>query len=161
VSRRSKTTHIVVHCSATKPQLDIGRDRIREWHLAKGWADIGYALVIRRNGLLEFGRHFDDIGAHVAGYNGSTVGICLVGGLYATGTEAEDDFDGLYTVEQKHALRDTLTFLMAAYPDAVLCGHRDLSPDGDGDGKIEKHEWLKSCPGFDVKHWCKLAGLGG
>jgi hypothetical protein len=77
------------------------------------------------------------------------------------GAEAEDDFDGLYTIEQKHALRDSLVFLMAAYPDAVLCGHRDLSPDGDGDGKIEKHEWLKSCPGFDVKHWCKLAGLGG
>lgn len=159
MTRRSHTEFIVLHCSATKPQLNIGRDVIREWHLAKGWADIGYHAVVKRNGLIEFGRPFDDIGAHVAGYNGTTVGVCLVGGLYADGSEAEDDFDGLYTVEQKHALRELLVVLKAAYPDAQIVGHRDLSPDKDGDGKIEKHEWLKSCPGFAAREWAKRAGL--
>ena len=159
MTRRSHTEFIVLHCSATKPHLNIGRDVIREWHLAKGWADIGYHAVVKRNGLIEFGRPFDDIGAHVAGYNGTTVGVCLVGGLYADGSEAEDDFDGLYTVEQKHALRELLVVLKAAYPDAQIVGHRDLSPDKDGDGKIEKHEWLKSCPGFAAREWAKRAGL--
>lgn len=159
MTRRSTTSFVVIHCSATRPQLNIGRDVIREWHLAKGWADIGYHAVVKRNGLIEFGRPFDDIGAHVAGYNGTTLGVCLVGGLYADGREAEDDFDGLYTVEQKHALRELLVVLKAAYPDAQIVGHRDLSPDKDGDGKIEKHEWLKSCPGFAAREWAKRAGL--
>lgn len=159
MTRRTETNAIVVHCSATRPTLDVGRREIREWHLAKGWADIGYHAVIRRNGRVEFGRHFDEIGAHVAGHNGTTVGVCLVGGLYADGSEAEDDFDGLYTVEQKHALRELLVVLKAAYPDAQIVGHRDLSPDKDGDGKIEKHEWLKSCPGFAAREWAKRAGL--
>lgn len=157
--RRTKTTHIVIHCSATRPQANVGRDIIREWHLAKGWADIGYALVIRRNGLLEFGRHFDDIGAHVAGWNGSTVGLVLVGGLYGDGSEANDDFEGLYTVEQGNALRNALHFLTAAYPDALIVGHRDLSPDLNHDGKITRNEWLKTCPGFDVRGWCKRNGF--
>lgn len=156
---RPKTTHIVVHCSATKPTLDIGRQQIREWHLAKGWADIGYSLVVRRNGLLEMGRHPDDIGAHVAGFNSTTVGICLVGGLYVNGKEAEDDFDGLFTKEQASALKNALLFYKALYPSAEILGHRDLSPDKDNDGKVERHEWLKTCPGFDVRAWCQRNGL--
>ena len=31
-----------------------------------------------------------------------------------------------------------------------IMGHRDLSPDKDGDGVVEPHEWLKACPSFDV-----------
>ena len=29
-------------------------------------------------------------------------------------------------------------------------GHRDLSPDTDGDGHVEPEEWLKFCPCFDA-----------
>lgn len=157
--QRSETKYIVVHASATKPTLDIGRRQIREWHIAKGWSDIGYSLVVRRNGLLEAGRHVDDVGAHVAGFNSSSVGLCLVGGLYPNGTEADDDFDGLYTKEQASALKNVLLFYRGLYPSAEILGHRDLSPDKDMDGKIEKHEWLKTCPGFDVRAWCKRNGV--
>lgn len=159
MTRRTETMAIVVHCSATRPALDIGRHEIREWHLAKGWADIGYAAVIRRNGLVEFGRHFDDIGAHVAGHNSTTVGVCLVGGLYPSGLEAEDDFDGLFTEAQARALVHMLVALRDAYPIAKIVGHRDLSPDKNMNGKIEKAEWMKSCPGFDVVKWCAKYGI--
>lgn len=159
VTRRSNTEFIVVHCSATKPQQDIGVDTIREWHLAKGWSDVGYSAVIKRNGLVQMGRHPDDVGAHVAGYNTRSVGVCLIGGLYVNGAEADDDFAGLYTQEQGHALLETLEFYRMLYPSAKILGHRDLSPDKDMDGKIEKHEWLKSCPGFDVLSWCRGKGF--
>ena len=159
MTRRSETQLIILHCSATRPQLDIGRREIREWHLSRGFSDIGYAAVIRRNGLLQFGRHFDDIGAQVAGFNSISVGICLVGGLYEDGKEAEDDFPGLFTPAQDHALVDLLQVLLAAYPSAKILGHRDLSPDLNKDGKISKQEWLKSCPGFSVENWCKLKGF--
>jgi N-acetylmuramoyl-L-alanine amidase len=32
-----------------------------------------------------------------------------------------------------------------------VCGHRDLSPDLNGDGEIEPEEWIKACPCFEVK----------
>ena len=40
---------VVVHCSATKQSMDIGAEDIRGWHKSKGWDDIGYHYVIRRN----------------------------------------------------------------------------------------------------------------
>jgi len=159
MTRRSETRKILLHCAATRPQTDIGRREIREWHIARGFSDIGYSLVIRRNGLLEMGRHPDDIGAHVLGYNSTTVGICLVGGLYNDGSEAEDDFNGLFTPAQASALKNACYFYKALYPSAEFCGHRDLSPDKNMDGKIDKWEWLKSCPGFCVANWVKTIGL--
>ena len=34
-----------------------------------------------------------------------------------------------------------------------ICGHRDLSPDLNGDGTISPNEWIKDCPCFDVWSW--------
>jgi N-acetylmuramoyl-L-alanine amidase len=31
-----------------------------------------------------------------------------------------------------------------------VCGHRDLSPDLNGNGRIEPHEWMKECPCYSV-----------
>ena len=36
------------------------------------------------------------------------------------------------------------------YPGCKVCGHRDLSPDLNGNGEIEPEEWVKQCPCFDV-----------
>jgi hypothetical protein len=32
-----------------------------------------------------------------------------------------------------------------------VCGHRDLSPDKNGNGEIEPEEWMKACPCFDAE----------
>ena len=32
-----------------------------------------------------------------------------------------------------------------------ILGHRDTSPDKNGNGIVEKCEWMKECPCFDVK----------
>ena len=37
------------------------------------------------------------------------------------------------------------------FPGCRVCGHRDLSPDLNGDGEIEPEEWIKACPCFEVK----------
>jgi N-acetylmuramoyl-L-alanine amidase len=37
------------------------------------------------------------------------------------------------------------------YPDIKeVLGHRDTSPDLDGDGIVEPNEWIKMCPCFDA-----------
>ncbi len=145
---RRQTRYIVVHCSATKETMDIGADEINQWHLNRGWKGIGYHAVIRRNGKIEFGRPFDDAGAHVKGHNFQSVGVCLIGGIDEEG-DPEDNFSSA----QLKSLFDLLIVLEKAYPDAEVLGHRDLSPDVDGDGVVERHEWVKDCPCFDVKDW--------
>ena len=40
---RSKTDSLVIHCSATPESMDIGVEKIREWHVdERGWEDVGY-----------------------------------------------------------------------------------------------------------------------
>jgi len=147
MARRSETNYIVVHCTATKPSQDIGVAEIDEWHRARGWSGgCGYHAVIRLDGSLEFGRHFDDVGAHVKGHNRESVGIALVGGLDVVGHPADTFNDA-----QLYTLSMVVEMLLEAYPDAKVLGHRDLSPDADGDGVVEQSEWLKDCPCFDVR----------
>lgn len=51
---------------------------------------------------------------------------------------------------QKHSLRVLVRALLVDYPGCKVCGHRDLSPDLNGNGEIEPEEWVKQCPCFDV-----------
>lgn len=149
MNRRRQTKYLVVHCSATRPSSDIGADEIDDMHKRKKWDGIGYHAVIRRDGTIEFGRHFDAHGAHVLGQNYRSVGICMVGGISEANGESENNF----TDAQFLALHAILAMLTWSYPDAEVLGHRDLSPDLDGDGVVEPQEWLKDCPCFNVRKW--------
>lgn len=78
---RPKTKQIIVHCSdSPDSREDIGVKEIREWHMKeRGWQDIGYHFVVKRDGTVEVGRRENLVGAHTEGYNGKSLGICWVG----------------------------------------------------------------------------------
>jgi Tfp pilus assembly protein PilE len=139
--------NIVIHCSASgNGDARVTRDEITRWHKEKnGWRDIGYHYVIEADGRVAIGRHEDEIGAHVSGENGSSIGVCIVG-------------TDRFSQAQWESLRDVVSDLTTRYPQASVWGHRDFSPDKDGDGVIEEHEWFKTCPGFDVNTW-RLSGM--
>lgn len=145
---------LVVHCSASRAEQDIGAAEIKKWHLGQGWKDIGYHWVIRRSGVVEAGRPEATAGSHVQGKNATSLGVCMVGGANAKG-RGENNF----TPAQFSALAKKLKELRVRFPKAKICGHRDLSPDKDGDGIVEPAEWVKECPSFDVKAWCKTVSI--
>lgn len=141
---RTATEFIVIHCSATGPNQDIGAADIDRWHRAKGWNGIGYHFVIRRDGRVEAGRPEDAIGAHVEGFNEKSIGICMVGGVDANDiNKARDNF----TSHQNFTLRQLIGTLKAKYPTAKVQGHRDFPGV------------KKACPSFDVATFLKQAGL--
>lgn len=144
---------IVIHCSATREGQDVRAADIRKWHLERGFADIGYNYVIDLDGTVEVGRPLTRDGAHcnTAGlsgksYNKHSIGICYVGGLDAKGNPKDTR-----TPAQKIAMSKLVHKLMWEYPIIEVIGHRDASPDKNGDGKITSNEWIKSCPCFEVK----------
>jgi N-acetyl-anhydromuramyl-L-alanine amidase AmpD len=139
-------TDIVIHCTATRAWQDYSADDIRRMHKAQGWADIGYHYVVRLDGTIEPGRDVDKIGAHVSGNNTHSIGVVYVGGLDNQG-KAKDT----RTENQKNALLNLLLDLRRLYPNARISGHRDFSPDLNGNGTIEPYEWVKQCPCFDAK----------
>ena len=132
---RSSTEYLVVHCSATKPSMDIGLREIKRWHVDdNGWRDVGYHYIIRRNGEVELGRSNRDTGAHAAGYNHKSISLCMVGGM-AEDNSAENNF----TAQQWTALLDLLKQIKVDYPEANVIGHNEISE--------------KECPSFDVQKW--------
>lgn len=154
--KHSDVRYIVVHCSATKhsaAHVDAGV--IDGWHRARGWAGLGYHAVIPRDGRIQLGRQITAdavrIGAHVSGHNAHSVGVCLAGGLDEDGnaTEGAAHFDP----RQILALQSLLEHWRDLFRHAEVLGHRDLSPDKNGDGVISPGEWLKACPCFDVRAW--------
>lgn len=142
----NKVEFIVLHCSATPEGLDLNANDINRMHRNRGFSMIGYHKLIKLNGAVEDGRPLDKQGAHVRGYNHKSVGICYIGGLDSA-RKAKDTRTPMQTV----ALANEVAALKQKFPNAKVVGHRDLSPDLDGDGVVEKHEWMKMCPSFSVQ----------
>lgn len=111
--------YITLHAAATTASMDIGVAEIRQWHLARGWRDVGYHYVIRRDGTVEQGRAEHVQGAHVGGHNRGNLGVCMAGGVKDDGETPENNF----TPAQWDALRSLLTDLHERYPEAIIMGH--------------------------------------
>lgn len=132
----SAVDYLVVHCSATPAHMDVTAKDIKRWHRKRGFLDIGYHYVIRRDGTLEFGRDESEPGAHVRGFNHRSLGICMIGG--STGgkrPKPEDNFEET----QFNALAKLLGYLSRKYPDAEIKGHGEMP------------RVAKACPSFDVE----------
>ena len=150
---------IIIHCSATREGQDVRAADIDKWHKERGFAMIGYNYVIDLDGTVELGRPLTRDGAHcnTAGtsgkaYNKHSIGICYVGGLDKYG-RAKDT----RTPAQKRALAALVYRLLAEYPITDVLGHRDASPDRNGDGTVTSNEWIKECPCFDARTEFPLA----
>ena len=149
----SEIDAIVVHCSATREGQDVRAADIDKWHKERGFAMIGYNYVIDLDGRVEVGRPLTRAGAHCntkgvsrRSYNVHSIGICYIGGLDKNGNPKDTR-----TPQQKLALSNLIYNLIEKYPIVEVIGHRDASPDLNGDGKITKNEWIKACPCFDVR----------
>jgi hypothetical protein len=130
---------IVIHCSASPDGRWVDAAEIDRWHRERGFlrqgpwrarhnprlAAIGYHYVIYTNGAIATGRHPDEAGAHAAGHNARSLGLCVIG-------------TDRFAPEQWRALAELLDALAARYPQARVIGHRDLPGV------------KKTCPGFDV-----------
>lgn len=151
--KKEEIDAIVVHCSATIEGQDIGRSEINQMHIARGFQCVGYDYIVRLDGTVEIGRSLQIDGAHCntkglsdKSYNKHSIGICYIGGL-----DKNDKAKDTRTDAQKKALRELIAKLVNEYPIKEIIGHRDASPDLNGDGEIEPKEWIKQCPCFPAK----------
>jgi len=132
-------TKIIIHCADTPANMDVGVEEIRRWHMdppphGRGWLDVGYHHIIRRDGTDERGRPHEQTGAHVAGHNANSIGVCVVGGK-GKNNAAEANF----TRAQWAALERLVVNLTRLYPAATVHGHNEFSS--------------KACPAFNVQSW--------
>jgi N-acetyl-anhydromuramyl-L-alanine amidase AmpD len=145
--------YLTIHCAATPEGRHVTHQQITEWDKAK-FGQTSYHWVVELDGAMHRTLRYDQKGAHVGDHNTGNIGICYIGGMDAKMKKAKDT----RTDAQKKSLLTLIRTYKERYPGIIIRGHRDWSPDLDGDGKIEPNEWKKSCPSFDVAAWLKETG---
>ena len=134
--KRELTDTIVIHCSATPETMDIGVEKIREWHVKdNGWDDVGYHHIITRDGTIEPARPEEMQGAHAPKVNHRSIAICMIGG-----SDANGGWSNNFTDEQLVTLKALLLKLTKKYEIKKIIGHYQV------DDK-------KECPSFKVPEY--------
>lgn len=117
LSKRGRTTHLIIHHAAAEMA---SVETIHQWHKGKGWAGIGYNFYIRRDGGVFKGRGWEYIGAHATNSNSISVGICFEGD-YESKTKSMPDAQFLSGAA-------VITLALEKYPTInTICGHRDIA----------------------------------
>jgi N-acetylmuramoyl-L-alanine amidase len=136
-SNRRTINKIILHCSATPEGEDFSVEQIRQMHLARGFADIGYHWYITRDGKIHKGRDESKIGAHTIGQNAHSIGVCYCGGCPPRSVKGWDhQAKDTRTLAQKYALRQLVRELQCKYPNATVHGHYEFAN--------------KACPSFKI-----------
>lgn len=112
-----------MHCSASDHDEDI--QIVRQWHLKRGFRDIGYHFYIRKNGEIQLGRPIEIIGAHCEGENSDSIGVCLAGDQYFT--------------REQFSTAKKLNHMLLVLFNCSFHPHSEYSKEG------------KTCPNFDIK----------
>ena len=146
---------IVIHATAGWPHQTV--EEIQKfWKNSLGWKSPGYHKLISTDGTIHNLAKLSQVTNGVAGYNSDSVHISYIGGLKEVTKEGKYIYGDTRTEEQKEAFYTAIKEVLEELKqyqevdDIVILGHRDLSPDLNGDGKIEEREWIKVCPTFSV-----------
>ena len=138
----SKVRYIVVHYSATPIEKSFTAADIDRMHKQRGFSKIGYHKFIRRDGTVENGRRMGEtdfeLGAHVAGSNTLSLGICFEGGVTQAHPNVGRD---TRTVMQTQALIAVIDEMKRKCPQAKVVGHYQMPGAAT------------QCPGFDAAAW--------
>lgn len=121
--------------------LDVSAAAMRAFHMApepkgRGWSDIGYNFVVRKDGTIELGRPLARIPAHIEGLNVESIGVCFSG----NGDVAD------FSSAQYAAGVELCCALLDRFPDLRIehvIGHREAPAFG-------AKPTAKTCPGRKV-----------
>ena len=130
-SKRREIREIIVHCSATPEGREVSVADIDRAHRLRGFSGIGYHYLVGLDGTVFEGRSEAVVGAHCAGHNARSVGVCYVGGVDGRMQPKDTRTD-----QQRKSLLRLIVLLRQRYPLASVHGHREFA--------------AKACPCFDA-----------
>lgn len=76
LTERRSTSRIILHHAAARTCT---AQQIHSWHMANGWAGIGYHFFVRKDGSIYRGRPENVAGAHAGSNNYDSIGVCFEG----------------------------------------------------------------------------------
>lgn len=136
--------YIAVHCTASSQHATI-KELLLEFK-RKGWSKPGYHYIVDVSGKVFNTLSEDEVSNGVKGFNSNLINVAYIGGIDTKGKPVDNR-----TEEQKKSLLLLLKALKKRYPNAIIQGHRDFSPDTNKNGIVDPWERIKACPCFDAK----------
>lgn len=146
--------YIVIHCSAGHSDLEGVK---RWWHTPKprgmGWKTGGYHKWVDYDGTITDIYPLNTVTNGVLGYNKESVHICYRGGVKKSNVKITED---TRTEDQKAGILNAIYQMLEELKKTQdiskikILGHRDFSPDKNGNGVIEPWERIKDCPSHDA-----------
>ena len=136
--------YIFVHCTASQQTATV--QQILKEFTQRGWRIPGYHYIVDPKGMLTQLVAEDRISNGVKGYNAESINVAYIGGIDSKKKAIDNR-----TPEQKKTLLNILTRLKKKYPNAIIMGHRDISPDKNHNGIVDPWERIKECPCFNAK----------
>ncbi|MGL4990781.1 MAG: N-acetylmuramoyl-L-alanine amidase [Sarcina sp.] len=107
---------ILHHIAASRPGQTIPVTDVHQWHLANGWAGIGYHFYITKDGKIYRGRPENAIGAHAKGSNIDSLGIAV---------EGEYQKENM-PIAQRNAVEKLAGYLRGKYNVENIKGHGEV-----------------------------------
>lgn len=145
-----------MHCTASYQETTT-EQTLRNEFTRKGWKNPGYHYVVKPDGGIIFMQPEEKEANGVAGYNKNSIHVAWIGGVDKLHPQGIDNRTGM----QKLTLFDLLVKLKQKYKDAIVLGHRDISPDLNHNGVVDPWERIKACPCFDaMKEYEDINKLG-
>lgn len=117
LAQRSTTRRIILHHAAA---VTCTARQIHQWHLANGWAGIGYHFFVRKDGRVYRGRPEDTVGAHAGNNNYDSIGICFEGSF---------DREQMNEVQMK-AGAELVAYLKHKYGITTVQRHKEVNATG-------------------------------
>lgn len=142
--------NIFIHCTAGYGNVEA----MKKFWKGLGWKSPGYHLVVDLDGNVIQLQPFTLFSNGVKGFNTNAINIAYIGGVKKGNVNVAED---TRTDAQKAGLIkainmaiDWVTANGGNKKQLQIMGHRDVSPDANGNGKIDTWERIKQCPSFDA-----------
>src|SRR5690606_33546936 len=119
-----------------------------------GWKSPGYHRVIDLEGNILNVAAYENITNSVTGHIAASIHIAYLGGVGKQDvTKATDTRNDLQKQALICAIEEAIDWVVdhgGNKSKIEILGHRDISPDKNGNGIIESWERIKECPSFDA-----------
>jgi len=139
--RRTKTTHIVIHHTATSAYIT--PERIAEYHVGtRGYPAIAYHILIKADGEVLLCNDLDDVTWHAGCAAVHGTNCPYNANSYSVAVSFIGDFTtSLPTTAQLSSGKEVVSWLMNKYGPLIVIGHR------------QAHAANTSCPGNTYQLW--------
>lgn len=154
---------VSIHCSAGYTLIPAIE---KFWYNTLKWKSPGYHIIIYEDGthwyVTKNGTYSTDVSKldlnkitnGVLGFNSNSVHISYIGGVERSNTSKALDSR---TPAQKKSIIEAIQLVQELLrkdgqdiSKVKIQGHRDFSPDKNGNGVIDSWERIKECPSFDA-----------